>query len=132
MKLINHSFLRSTCSVPGTSRYPWVEHTNSHLDKAAMVLAVCEVNASSMTKHRTPWQIGKQYQESVTAPNTGIWGSYPLSAWFAQRSVGYGYLIYAPAQQMWTAWYGAPVPGFDGKVISFGPQCFSLHCKSVL
>ena len=39
-----------------------------------MVLAVCEVNASSMTKHRTPWQIGKQYQESVTAPNTGIWG----------------------------------------------------------
>ena len=97
-----------------TSRYPWVEHTNSHLDKAAMVLAVCEVNASSMTKHRTPWQIGKQYQESVTAANTGIWGSYPLSAWFAQRSVGYGYLIYAPAQQMWTAWYGATVPGFDG------------------
>lgn len=94
--------------------YPWVEHTNSHLDKAAMVLAVCEVNASSMTKHRTPWQIGKQYQESVTAPNTGIWGSYPLSAWFAQRSVGYGYLIYAPAQQMWTAWYGATVDYHTG------------------
>eukprot|EP00913_Durusdinium_trenchii_P024568 g23063.t1 len=43
--------------------HPWVEHTNSHLDKAAMVLAVCEVNTSTMTRQRTPWQIGKQYQD---------------------------------------------------------------------
>ncbi|CAK9012932.1 unnamed protein product [Durusdinium trenchii] len=94
--------------------HPWVEHTNSHLDKAAMVLAVCEVNTSTMTRQRTPWQIGKQYQESTTAPNTGIWGSYPLTAWFAQRSAGYGYLLYAPAQQLWTAWYGATVGSHTG------------------
>ena len=56
--------------------HPWVEHTNSHLDKAAMIVAVCEVNSTSMEEHRLPWQIGKQYQETVTAPNTGIWGSH--------------------------------------------------------
>ena len=93
---------------------PWVENKNSHLDKAAMVLAVCEVNSTTMQQHRLPWQIGKQYQETVTAPNTGIWGSYPLSAWGAQRSVGYGFLLYAPAQRMWTAWYGATVDHHTG------------------
>ena len=93
---------------------PWVANKNSHLDKAAMVLAVCEVNSTTMEKHRLPWQIGKQYQKTVTAPNTGIWGSYPLSAWGAQRSAGYGYLLYAPAQKMWTAWYGATVDHHTG------------------
>ncbi|CAE7551659.1 unnamed protein product, partial [Symbiodinium pilosum] len=38
---------------------PWVANKNSHLDKAAMVLAVCEVNSTTMEKHRLPWQIGK-------------------------------------------------------------------------
>ena len=94
--------------------HPWVENTNSHLDKAAMVLAVCEVNSATMEKNRLPWQIGKQYQESVTAPNTGIWGSYPLTAWFAQRSAGYGYLLYSPDHQIWTAWYGATVSYHTG------------------
>ena len=93
---------------------PWVENKNSHLDKAAMVVAVCEVNSSTMEQHRLPWQIGKQYQETVTAPNTGIWGSYPMSAWWAQRSAGYGYLLYAPEQRMWTAWYGATVDHHTG------------------
>jgi len=93
---------------------PWVDNKNSHLDKVAMVVAVCEVNSSTMEKHRLPWQIGKQYQETVTAPNTGIWGSYPTSAWWAQRSAGYGYLLYAPEQRMWTAWYGATVDHHTG------------------
>ena len=39
---------------------------------------------------------------------------FPLSAWWAQRSAGYGYLLYAPSQRMWTAWYGATVDHHTG------------------
>ena len=94
--------------------HPWVENTGKGTSNAAMVLAVCEVNGTSMKPHRTPWQIGKQYQADATVPNTGIWGSFPLSAWFAQRSAGYGYLVYSAAHQLWTAWYGATVGSHTG------------------
>ena len=93
--------------------HPWVENTGKGLHNAAMVLAVCEVNTTTM-KPKKPWQIGKQYQAEETAPNTGIWGSLPLSAWFAQRSAGYGYLVYSPAHRSWTAWYGATVGSHTG------------------
>ncbi|CAE7562026.1 unnamed protein product [Symbiodinium sp. CCMP2456] len=93
--------------------HPWVENTGKGVHNAAMVLAVCELNTTSMTKKK-PWQIGKQYQAEETAPNTGIWGSLPLSAWFAQRSAGYGYLVYSPAHRSWTAWYGATVGSHTG------------------
>ena len=91
-----------------------MENTGSSVSNAAMVLAVCEVNGTTMRQQRMPWQIGKQYQAEATAPNTGIWGSFPLSAWFAQRSAGYGYLVYSPAHQLWTAWYGATVGSHTG------------------
>jgi len=68
-----------------------------------LLLAVCEVDTKTMTKH-IPWRIGKLFtrEEEFTMK-----GNYPLLNYWSRGSAGYGYLVYARQQQAWTTFYGA-------------------------
>jgi len=95
----------------------WVqacEGGGDDIGNCPLALAVCEVDAATMKVKDTPWRIGKQYQLTDAGSETGIWGSYAIQSWFAERSAGTGYLVYAPKSRQWTAWYGAMIGSHTG------------------
>jgi len=87
-----------------------------------MMLAVCEVHSSTMTKNGVPWRIGKQYVNELVTPienfndqlSYGHKGNLPFANVFELQSTAYGHLIYSPKHRTWTAWYGATDSGHTG------------------
>eukprot|EP00931_Biecheleriopsis_adriatica_P026285 TRINITY_DN16006_c0_g1_i4.p1 TRINITY_DN16006_c0_g1~~TRINITY_DN16006_c0_g1_i4.p1 ORF type:complete len:992 (+),score=45.30 TRINITY_DN16006_c0_g1_i4:277-2976(+) len=112
---------------------PWLRSfTNGEIpngagseDMGPLMLAVCEVNSSTMEPHKMPWRIGKQWDPNgALIPSLkgewldgethtkGSWGNYPLMT--TEGQAGYGWLTYASFTKTWTAWYGATVGTHSG------------------
>jgi len=90
-----------------------------------LVLAVCEVDSSTMEPRGMPWRIGKQWDPNgAVIPRLrgewldgethtkGSWGNYPLM--LTEGQAGYGWLTYAPFTKTWTVWHGATVGTHSG------------------
>jgi len=78
---------------------------------APMMLAVCEVNATTLQAIGKPWRIGKQWGTGETHSNGytfGGWGNHPVTGH------EYGSLTYASKHKMWHTWYEATVCSHSG------------------